>query len=292
MTSALPFPGGNYGFVRVALGPLCGYTVGCFEMMQNLLFVLSCVVKFSSVIADEFALPDYADIAVWAIVLLMCCGLVTMGSNVRNGLGVAFAAYNVIIVFLYYLASMVHDDFAEHTEPIVANRLARKSRHFLVASWFFMALNIVPFVASLSSTAKTGMSRSVLVFMVQLCVMALTICFVAVALGPDAEGVAMLQAPLGVGLQRLLDASPRAAALLGIAPMLAAIYVFLLALTRQMTSMANSGLLLSRFQGSLHGGRANAALAAFVFVLLLLLALLLRFLGIGWPDNLFNLTTM
>ena len=155
MTSALPFPGGNYGFVRVALGPLCGYTVGCFEMMQNLLFVLSCVVKFSSVIADEFALPDYADIAVWAIVLLMCCGLVTMGSNVRNGLGVAFAAYNVIIVFLYYLASMVHDDFAEHTEPMVANRLARKSRHFLVASWFFMALNIVPFVASLSSTAKT-----------------------------------------------------------------------------------------------------------------------------------------
>ncbi|RYG95843.1 hypothetical protein EON65_55330, partial [archaeon] len=208
MTSALPFPGGNYGFVRVALGPLCGYLVGCFEMMQNQLFVMSCVVKFSTVISDELVLPKYADIGIWAAVLLVGSFLVTMHSAVRTSLGMVLAVFNVVIIFMYYLASMLHDDYSEHDENMAASGLARKSSHFLVASWFFMALNIVPFIASLSPTAKTSMSRSVLVFTVQLCAMALTICFAALSLGPDSEQIARLSAPLAVGLERLLATSP------------------------------------------------------------------------------------
>jgi ethanolamine permease len=40
MSSILPFSGGTYGFVRVTVGPYCGFLVGCFETIGGMIFTM------------------------------------------------------------------------------------------------------------------------------------------------------------------------------------------------------------------------------------------------------------
>ena len=75
MTAALPFSGGTYGVVRVAIGDWLSYLVGTTEAFKNLLYVAFNIVAIGNYITDmtgfaEFCEPFYW-LAIYATILII-----------------------------------------------------------------------------------------------------------------------------------------------------------------------------------------------------------------------------
>eukprot|EP01038_Epipyxis_sp_PR26KG_P018240 gene18240-25662_t len=56
LISGLPFSGGMYGFVRVAIGPQAGFMIGCCDIIQYILFACLSMYSFGMMITCSFSL--------------------------------------------------------------------------------------------------------------------------------------------------------------------------------------------------------------------------------------------
>eukprot|EP01040_Poterioochromonas_malhamensis_P015914 gene15914-biopygen3804 len=111
MTSALPFSGGVYGFVRAFTSPLLGFVVAVFELIINVFYVSPAVYLLASIPAHYFSMPD-------DLTLVMCFFIYVVIDILIIAGGTLFWQFNrylgilVLLLFVVYvLGSSTYADF-------------------------------------------------------------------------------------------------------------------------------------------------------------------------------------
>lgn len=111
MTSALPFSGGIYGFVRAFSSPLLGFIVAMFQIIVNLCYVSPTVYLLASIPSDYFhvspifILPLCLLIYITLDLILLAGGTLLWHFNRYLGLLV------LVLFVIYIIGSATYADF-------------------------------------------------------------------------------------------------------------------------------------------------------------------------------------
>eukprot|EP01033_Poteriospumella_lacustris_P024782 gene24782-gene21542 len=113
MTSALPFSGGSYGFVRVCLGPFFGYFVGCCETLQNIAYVATAVITSSKMISTVFHTSANYEPIYWTFFFITSIAINIIGGNVFWKFSRYIGIISLLIILLYIVAAAQFSDFSK-----------------------------------------------------------------------------------------------------------------------------------------------------------------------------------
>jgi hypothetical protein len=119
----------------------------------------------------------------------------------------------------------------------------------------------------------------------------LTLVIAGCALKPGTYGLSTVSMPLSYGFHELFSLSMTVSPVFSIMPLLCTIYVVFAATIRQLTSMANSGLLPAYLKG---GPQVNYISKGSIFAVPIGALICLAILSSDrqrWPENVFNLTS-
>jgi ethanolamine permease len=110
LSSALPFPGGNYAFARCTAGFYPGYLAGCIEIFYNVLALGLVNASITEYIVT--AAPSTARFAVVIILVLYISQfLVCLSKRVLYDTVILLAIYAVIINLVFIFGAFKHIDF-------------------------------------------------------------------------------------------------------------------------------------------------------------------------------------
>ena len=156
--SALPFTGGTYGIVRVALGPFIGYLTGWCELIQNLLMTMVTLsyLSYMFMTSMEFN-PDYEPI-VWVIFFLLSFVSHIIDRPWYWKMGLLFASSTIIIWLLYIVGTSHGANFDKYhsMNSHHSDNAARKGFTSMpYSSWFFMVLNICQILGKDSAMVRS-----------------------------------------------------------------------------------------------------------------------------------------
>jgi amino acid transporter len=152
MSSAVPFAGGSFGYVRCTLGPFWGYLVGASELLENFVFVCACVrsMGISSTIAWEVqtnfdARPKTFPVFYTALFLVNSIGGTFYWRSVMF-----FGLYAIGIVMMFLIISyrdydLNHYAFYKMDEFEGEPRLFLRRLHYLMGA--YMGLQIMPLLS-------------------------------------------------------------------------------------------------------------------------------------------------
>ncbi len=151
MTSALPFSGGLYGFVRVTVSPFWGFIVATCEVIQNIFYVASTVIPLGEMVTEGTQLPKSYEPIYWLIFFI-----ISLSINIKGGLTFwrfvgLMATSSVLFLLIYIFGSMPQVDFDEHamdpghktsgTQYFTGITLLR---NLPLSCWFFVGVEILP----------------------------------------------------------------------------------------------------------------------------------------------------
>eukprot|EP01031_Cornospumella_fuschlensis_P028969 gene28969-34960_t len=282
MTSTLPFAGGNYGFCRVSLGAFWGYFVGYsssrgLEIVFWLVFLIPVLVLHCTV-GPEKVIPYSALLA---------------------------SAITAVFVTLFLLSAMMYGNaskFPTYYEAPFETRPLKDFTYIPYASWFFLLSNLIPLIAGYSSKSKEIVASLLLMCFGVSFVSGICLFFAVVSFGNKAsdqngsdDDLKFFSAPtpMYLGFSKFFELSPVTSMVFSLFPPLITVYVLFLVLVRQVSSMANSGLLPRCLRAPLQPLVPAPLLSclipwATVFVVMICLSLD----AFRWPDNSFYVSVV
>ena len=145
MTSALPFSGGSYGFVRVCIGPFFGYCIGCCEALQNIAYTISAVIPFARMLTTVFNEDNHYEPAYWALFFVVAMGINIAGGKVFWYFNNAIGMISLALVIIYIVSTAQYCDFSRYAEPSYSSFNGRAFvTYFPLSSWFFLGVEAIP----------------------------------------------------------------------------------------------------------------------------------------------------
>lgn len=269
LSSALPFSGGIYGFVRAFLGPYYGFLVAFYDILFNVLYVSRCII-YLSYLPSLFGYTEVELKPLFALVIYgLCNGMCILGENrtfwkVNRGLG-AVSLFLMLIYLIGTLKQVNYDKWVSATD-IYHSNLAMG--HLLPSTWLFVGIEYLPLASSTCSNPRQEVPRAFLITVG--CMVVLSVAMVVIVAGQDPgldnlalyskssglgsglDGLSNAQIthqilPLTAGYGNLMSISTHAAAWLSVLPVFASIVGFVWAYGKQLAAIAESGLLPSFF---------------------------------------------
>lgn len=255
LSSALPFSGGCYGFVRATLGKNLGLLTGLAESMGYILSVAATMMYVSTIITYSTGLSPY-----WEILWVFICYVIAVSLHVAGGLimyrsMIFLTIMQLLILFLYAIAGMKYGDFSNKCTLLPANQDGYgkwwadnyESVFYTMpyAVWWYLGVEIVPFAAEETLDAKRAVPKASLLSMLNLFITMLIAFFSGCTLGPDMMTLTEEMTPLSIGFDYLFGGpgfDKRYLNLLSIVGVFCSGYGIMFAYGRQMYSMARSGL--------------------------------------------------
>lgn len=153
MTSALPFGGGLYGFIRATLGPYLGFVMGCCEMYQNCVNACFSIFPAGKFITDILQLPRGYDSIFWILIIAIILAINLMGKKAfwRSNALLVLASFALIL--LYYAITLPcidcvsngHYGFADSNPSQEAGNWFKS---LTSAWWFFAGMEMLPMACS------------------------------------------------------------------------------------------------------------------------------------------------
>lgn len=281
--------GGNFGFARVSLGPYLGYLVGWVEIIQNTFLVATCIQQIAFMLTDVFSTRPRLEYAYYAVILVLVMAVHHRQPDLHT-VAYCFTAIVSLLLLVFYLGAMVHGDFSRaDSGPAPYDHPYADGLFVHYTSWYFIILNIIPIISGYSSKPKAVVPIVVLSSAALLAVTAFTVLASAASLS-DTLALSQLTAPLSPAYHLLFGIPMHIAPVFSILPVCCLLYLFVMALTKQMTSMANSGLLPKAFKtdSAYHTHYLHGTITVALFAILVVL----RAVALGWPGCLFNTSSV
>lgn len=248
MTSALPFSGGIYGFVRAFSSPYFGFLIACFELVMNI-FYISATVYPLAVIPYTLGYSGMEMQLVYCFITYVFMLLVCMSGGkifwtFSHGLGL----YSLLIILIYIFGSINYANYpkwASENHSFTGNDAIK---YLQSSSWLYIGIQYAPLASKLSKDPRKDVPRGMITCMISLILTGLTLTALVCSQQPGIFHMATDPLPLTHGLQHTFQISEEAATLLNIPSLLATNLGFLYCYGKQAASISKSGLLPSLFQ--------------------------------------------
>lgn len=257
LSSALPFSGGSYGFVRATLGKYLGLLAGLAESMGYILSVAATMMT----VAQMVTYATNAD-AKWEILWVLIAYCIAVGLHIAGGSimwksMIVLAISQIVVLIVYLFSAFLHGDLMNKCvlpDNVLGSgdtkwwaldyRSVMKTTPYAV--WWYLGVEILPFAAEETVDAKRVVPRASLLAMATLIGTGLISFFTGCTVGPDLDTLFNENFPLSIGFDYLFGGpglDRRSLVLLSIVGTFCSGYGIMFAYGRQMYSMARSGLL-------------------------------------------------
>lgn len=244
MTSTLPFSGGTYGFVRVALGPYAGFLVGNCESMLNVLYIATAVVSLGEMITAVTALPSAVEPLYWVLFFLSTGCLNLLGQHAFWNTNAVLAILSISFLLFYMLLTASTADFHRYAMSEGSGVSVRDTfRHMPWASWFFVGIEMLPLTSRECDEPRKDVPAAMVSCMVFLLVTAVGVLFSASSQSPGIDILSASDMPLNYGFSRVLRIPWFTATWFSLPATYATSFGFIYSYSRQINSMHLSGLL-------------------------------------------------
>jgi amino acid transporter len=248
MSSALPFSGGIFGFVRASTGPFCGYLVACTELLLNTVYVALMVAPIAKLpfflgLMEEAREPVVI-FAIYCFLLMICC----LGGKPFWTMNALLGISSLVILLIYLLGTTgeigsglvsFNKYCSSHVPFTAANALGLRQ----AGAHQFLGVQYMPLASNNLKDPRTQLPRMMLLTIAILFCSAISLAFAACSQAPGIAELAARPYPLDIGFASLLHRSREAGAWLHLPGMLASAFGFFYSYGRQLFSIAKSGLL-------------------------------------------------
>lgn len=260
MSSMLPFAGGAYGYVRCALGPSAGFIAGFSEAVKYTLAVVATVIGIGYRCLDVIALPHQWTPLGWTFFYFAAAPLLITGGRTFWNTCMLLALFIVVLMCTYCIGAIPEGDISTATN-FIGN--GDTFMEFLCqASIFFAGFNAVTLTCSDVKEPTKVMPWAYIVWVATALVMAFSMVMAGIAMPPYMAGVTKSPSPLKLGLGYVFGIPDRFVLILVITALFSNALGYSLVASRQIRSMANSGLFPSFLNISYHGSSENTPIVA------------------------------
>ncbi len=144
MTSALPFSGGLYGFVRVTINPFWGFLVALCEIVQSVFYISVCVMFMAELVREATDCSINDEPIVWMLFFVTAVGTQLLGGAVFLSFNRFLGSLILFIVLLYLTLSPIHSEFNKYTWRHDGFAVIEVLQRFPFASWMFLGVEYIP----------------------------------------------------------------------------------------------------------------------------------------------------
>lgn len=255
MSSALPFSGGIFGFVRAAGGPFYGYVIACLELLFNTAYN-------SALIVPLMTIPTYlhefsAASQLWMIgivygtilLILLIGGKPFWTLNTIIGL----ITLGLIIIYLIGSAANPHMSFVHFclTQQAVTVKSVMIGRPPLASQ--FIGIQYLPLVSENLKNPRQQIPKMLIICWIIFFFSFLFVALSACSQAPGIKQLGLLSELLAPGFQHIFHISFEQSVWLHFPGMFASALGFLYCYGRQLYAIAQSGLLPNVFTHTLPG---------------------------------------
>lgn len=146
MTATLPFSGGAYGFVRLALGPYLGFLTGCCEILGNSCYVSISVIPLGQMINNLANVSSSWEPLFWVLFFLSAWMVHFNHGRVFWAFNSILGSVSLIILLMYIFATIPHINFQKF-----AMQSSAKTSFFeelSLPTWFYIGSEMIPLAGS------------------------------------------------------------------------------------------------------------------------------------------------
>eukprot|EP01033_Poteriospumella_lacustris_P015288 gene15288-biopygen6894 len=254
LVGIVPFSGGNFGFVRCALGPFWGYLAACMEFLYYCMYNARSLTKISLLVeaAGDFhpdLQPLWAFLSITFIVIMSLRGGLTFWS-----LMMLATLFTIVILAIFYVGAYSHLDFKGyglgynytpqyHNDGFIGNEVTFVG-NIVRAITFYVGLDVLPLCSLRVSEASQVIPRALMTsFGVVFVLSLLAIVGVACHYPGVHPSLTRTTFVLQYGLSDAINMNPERFPLLLIPPTLASCAGYVYASGNQLAAMSESGLM-------------------------------------------------
>lgn len=162
MTSALPFSGGIFGFIRATSGPYLGFCVGCCETLQYVAYSANVAMVLAHAVVVSLGFGSLAE-PLFAIFYFIVIATI----NIRGGAGFWRCNYilcsiSIIILLVYIIATISgvnYDEYVASVDNTSKFHGFAMMKHFPSSMWLFLGSETLP----LYGRSAANVSRSIII---------------------------------------------------------------------------------------------------------------------------------
>lgn len=276
MASMLPFAGGLYGYVRCGLGPVVGYLVGCSEALRYILFISAGVGELGNIIGDLLNAPAVIPV-LWLIFYAFSVPLHGYGGRC---LWIAITLFGVssLLVIIVYCLGCLH--FSPHVQPtddisFGSHGVTAFNTYFATARLFYLGTDVLTLAGGEVKSTVESVPRALMGVIATGVVTSFCLLLATAALPPGVAELAEETYPLVPGWTQILSIPLQYSPLLALPGVVGNAFGFLVGCSRQLRSMAASGLFPQFLLASYQPTAQNTPIAAMLSASLLSYVILL-----------------
>jgi ethanolamine permease len=253
MSSALPFSGGIFGFVRAATGPFYGYIVACTELLFNTLYVVLMVDPIADLpvtagLISESAVPAIL-FGIYGFLLSIC----VLGGKPFWSFNMIFGICSLLLILIYVLGTLCRTgspsevNFSRFAQTSIPFTFVNALKYRQSGSHQFLGVHYLPLASASLKDPKTQLPRMMVATALILFVSAICIAFAASSQAPGIHALSKRDFPLDYGFANMFGVSLHFGEWLHFPGMVASAFGFTYCFGRQLYSISKSGLLPSVF---------------------------------------------
>ncbi len=251
MTSALPFSGGAYGFVRAALGPYLGFMVACCEFVYCTAYTVMKVSRLLDIpsLYETDQVDEKYDWITIVIIFIICFIFSAGGGRLTFTLTNLTGTFVLILLLIYLLGTLgrVGTDkvnFTHYSAPVMMPMTWDSFMHSRVsAGGQFNGMQYFPLLSSFLKDPKEQIPRLMLIILFIFVVMSMLVTLAVVS--QDSHDISMTSTPLPMifGLDDLFHRDFVVLKWLDVPCQFGAIFGFYYCSGKQIHALTKSGLM-------------------------------------------------
>ncbi|CAK4647198.1 unnamed protein product [Aphanomyces euteiches] len=249
VASAISFPGGVYGLARCMLGFYLGVMAGCCELLEYTLFVTSCNLATTQILATRWPiLLSYAPL-VWLVNQTLSFGTLLIGGRLFWRFVLALANLAVVVFLVYYLGAMNVANISLYGGGKDNMFIGGFSKFFTalpVASWMFIGIEALSTLSNDLTEPKRLIPKGQIASMLTLLVLSWCTFMTSISLPPGATNLSSAVAVMNGGFSSSFNMTEATSTLLSLPAGMSSSPTFALAASNILVAMAQSKLVPSQ----------------------------------------------
>lgn len=256
MSSALPFSGGIYGFVRAFIHPWLGFLVSMFELGLNLMYVAGSVYSLSLIPLsilnhedDQVARDDEIvgiiinSIIIYIIIIVTCI----LGGKVFWAFNMILSFLVLALLFIYMFGSLPnvnYDRYAISDQVVTTHTIFA---YLAPSSGNYLGIQYLPLLSKDVEHPRKIIPQVMIWSMIFFILTSIGLITISCSQAPGIVNLAQSPYPLSYGFQKIFNISLESAKWLSIPGLFSIAFGFTFSYARQSLSMAESGFLPKHF---------------------------------------------
>ncbi len=258
MSSALPFSGGIFGYVRAALGPFNGFLVASCEFVYCTTYIVVKTQNLMDVFGSEDSIDSNIYYALVVLIYGICLCLSLIGGKPVFILTSLIGFFTVSVLLIYFFGTLA----SVGTGDISYSRYGGSSQSLTWASVMagrfyvgsqYSGIQYFPLLSQYLKDPRSQVPRMMIISCVIFILFSVFITLAAISQAPGAEALASADLPLKYGFARLFDVNIDVAKWIDIPCLFGVVFGFFYCSGKQLFAITQSGLLPSFLNATIPG---------------------------------------